>query len=469
MNIIFITSEAYPFIKTGGLGDVCGALPLALEKLGLNVSIFLPKYGSIKFQDSPEIVDENCSRVKIGKNISVYLIEHADFFASRSGVYGENDRDYPDNLERFQYFCSETLKVMDRLNLPVDILHCHDWQSALIPVYWKELFRNHPRAKQIKTVMTIHNLAFQGVFPSEKYVTLGLDRHLFTVDGFEFYNQVNLLKAGLLWSDQITTVSPRYAWEIQTKEFGCGLQDILQKHGESIRGILNGLDYDWWNPRTDAFLDENYFGNIRKFKSQNKMHLQKLLHLNVSSETPLVGFVARLSHQKGLDLILDTIDDLMKKDCQLVIQGTGSPDYHRRLMEKAAQYSENLSVCLRFDESLAHQIYAGSDFFIMPSTFEPCGLGQMIALRYGSLPIVFKTGGLADTVVSSRDNADLSTGFVFDQYRKIDFLVAVEEAIAVYKKTHELDAMIERAMSTDFSWTQSAQEYKRMYEWLLLA
>jgi len=470
MNVIFITSEAHPFVKTGGLGEVCGALPLALEKIGVNVSIFLPKYGAIQWPFAVEKIDERCSRVKIGNNIPVYLIEHQDYFGRRPGLYGEDHRDYPDNLERFQYFCCETLEVISRLNLPVDILHGHDWQSALMPLYGRELFKNHPNASKIKTVLTVHNLAFQGVFPAEKYATLGLDQKFFSVNGFEFYSQINLLKGGLLFSDEITTVSPRYAQEIQTKEFGCGLQDVLKSRGKAIRGILNGLDYDFWNPQTDPLIPahgtDNADGN---FKKANKIHLQNILHLDASAETAIFGFVARLSHQKGVDLILDAVDELMRKNIQVVIQGIGDSDYHRRLMEKARQYPGRLAVHLHFDEPMAHKVYAGSDFFMMPSTFEPCGLGQMIALRYGSLPIVFRTGGLADTVIPVRDNAGKANGFVFDHYRKTDFLKTIDESLKIYKNRSLMDSMVQRAMAEDFSWTHSAQEYKRMYEWLLSA
>lgn len=466
MNIIFIASEVHPFIKTGGLGDVCGALPLALEKIGMNVSVFLPKYGSIKLS-SFERVDQNCVKTVIGRNVSVYFIEHQDYFENRSGVYGEHDRDYPDNLERFKFFCLETLRVISALNLPVDILHCHDWQAALVPVYFKEMSQPHLKAGKVKTIMTIHNMAFQGVFPAEKYGTLSLPAQHFGVKGFEFYGQINLLKAGLIWSDHVTTVSPRYAKEIQTKEFGCGLEGILKDRPQPVSGILNGLDYDYWNPRADELIAQKLQDSPEEFKAANKAHLQKQMHFDLSVGTIVFGFVARLSNQKGVDMILNELDVLMRENVQIVIQGTGSPDYHRRLMEKVAQYPRKLAVCLRFDEPLAHQIFAGSDFFLMPSSFEPCGLGQMIALRYGTIPIVYRTGGLADTVTSFKDDPRKANGFVFDRYQAEDFHAAIHEAQKTFRNPQLMGPLVQRAMDMDYSWAHSAQDYQRMYAWLL--
>ncbi len=467
MKVVFCSSEVFPFAKTGGLADVCGALPLALEKQGIEVSLFLPHYRSIDNKaHQVQKIHENLSKTTLGKNISVYLIGHEEFF-SREGLYGDGCGDYSDNLERFQYFCLETLAAFKYLNEEVDIVHCHDWQTALIPVYLKTLYGNDDFFSQTKTIVTIHNLAFQGVFFGEKYVTLkgsAENDHFIGFDDFEFYGKLNLLKAALLHSDQITTVSPQYAGEIQTKEFGCGLEAVLQNRSEEIVGILNGLDYDVWNPKTDPFIEKKYdVSNFVEAKQRNKLQLQKTLGLPEDHTIPVLGFVGRVSHQKGMDLLLEAMDEMLGLDLQIVILGQGEEKYIKQLMEAARRHSNKMVISLEFDENLAHKIYAGSDLFLMPSCFEPCGLSQMISFRYGTIPIVFKTGGLADTVIASDHPDQKGNGFVFENHTKEVFMRIIKKAVEVFSDKKIFNQLIRNAFLADFSWDVSALKYVGLY------
>lgn len=467
MKIAFCSSEVYPFAKTGGLADVSGALPIALEKLGAEVSIFLPHFKTVGNNGHVTRINNRISVARLGKKINVYFIENEEYFG-REGLYGDSAGDYSDNLERFQFFCLESLKLMKELSLPVDVIHCHDWQTALIPVYLKEKFQQDPFYRKIKSVLTIHNLAFQGAFPKIKFPHLGLEEKLFSPNGFEFYGKINLLKAGIIFADQVTTVSQRYAKEIQTKEFGCGLEGVLSNRKNETVGILNGLDYDVWNPYEDVhvrmkFSKDDFF----QAKAENKKYLQDSLDLPIDPNIPLYGFVGRLSHQKGIDLILESADDLAKMNVQVVIQGIGDEKYHSLLSELEIRYPKTFAMCLKFNEDLAHQIYAGSDFFLMPSTYEPCGLSQMISLRYGTVPIVFKTGGLADTVMFYNVQNKSGNGFVFDQYNKRKFLTAVEESIGIFKSQKDFDILRNNAIHSDFTWDQSAKKYWDLFKCLL--
>jgi len=464
MKVVFCSSEVFPFAKTGGLGDVCGSLPLALEKLGMEVSIFLPAYRCVGQAGHPmEQVTESMSRTMLGENIHVYFIEHEKYF-DRDGLYGDDAGDYSDNIERFSYYCEQVLTLLKQLDFQPDIVHCHDWQTALIPVYLKEKYKGDAFYAKTKTVMTIHNLAFQGVFPKEQYLKLGLDEKLFSAQGFEFYDQVSLLKAGIIYSDKVTTVSRQYAKEIQTKEFGCGLEDVLCGRHDDVIGILNGLDHDVWNPATDGFIAQKYSADdFDDAKLTNKMQLQKTLHLDARDDVPLFGFVGRLSHQKGIDLILETIEDLVKMDVQMVFLGQGEAQYQEKLKQMADLYSENVTACFDFNESLGHQIYAGSDLFLMPSRFEPCGLSQMISLYYGSIPVVFKTGGLADTITPSGPLHPNGNGFVFTKYTKEDFLNTIKKAVKLFEQEDKFHHLRQNAFRSEFSWKNSARKYQEIY------
>ena len=460
MNIVFCSSEVVPFAKTGGLADVCGTLPRALEKLGQRVSVFLPLYKGIDFNKyGIRQLGNGIVSTTLGQNIQVYFVEHDGFF-KRDGLYGDSRGDYPDNLERFQFFCKKVLETLKLLNLETDIVHCHDWQTALIPVYLRNLYKNDPFFKKARSILTIHNMAFQGIFPKEKFPLLGLDQGLFSPGALEFYGKINLLKGGIIFSDQVTTVSPNYAREIQTKEFGCGLEDILKAHKDGVVGILNGLDYDFWNPQADSLLPATYGSESVAGKTVNKTQLQRTCYLPELPKTPILGFVGRLSHQKGIDLILETIPRFVALDIQLVILGVGDQAYHHRLTEMAKRFKSKMAVLLEFNEARAHLVYAGSDIFLMPSTYEPCGLSQMISLFYGTIPIVYKTGGLADTIQPYNQGGN---GFVFSRYHADEFVRTIEEAVSLYHDEIRFGGIVRKAFETHFSWEDSARQYIGLY------
>lgn len=464
MNVLFCASEVFPFAKTGGLADVCGTLPLALEQLGISVTVALPRYqciGPDRF--GLKKLNKDVSTALLGRNTQVYFIENEKYF-DRHGLYGDTSGDYPDNLDRFLFYCRQTLALLKELGHTIDIIHCHDWQSALIPVYLKTLLKKDPFYKKVKSLLTIHNLAFQGLFPGEEFPKLNLDGRLFGMDGFEFYGHVNLLKGGILFSDKVTTVSPQYARDIQTKEYGCGLDGVLRERHKSLTGILNGLDYDFWNPETDKYLQKNYSSRKPGDKYINKARLQRTCHLPVMEETPVFGFVARLSAQKGIDLLAEAMEEIFKLKVQLVILGEGDGRYHKLLKGLGKKYSEKISLHFAFDESLAHLIYAGSDFFLMPSHYEPCGLSQMIALRYGTIPLVFKTGGLADTIIPFDSPDARGNGIVFTHYDQKSFLRAMNQALNVYQEEKLLQKLIHRAFECNFSWDEAAKKYQQLYE-----
>ncbi len=466
MKIVFFSSEAVPFAKTGGMADVCGALPLALEKFGIKVTLIMPAYKTVRLKDKPfERFTEGVLTAGVGQGIRVYFIEHPLF--ERDGLYGDPKGDYPDNLERFEFYCRRALALLKELNSPVDIAHCHDWQASLIAPYLKFLSAEDPFFKDAKTIMTIHNLAYQGIFPKEKFLKLRLDASLFDLQGFEFYGQVNLLKGGIIFSDVVTTVSPTYAQEIKTRELGCGLEGILSQKKNRVWGILNGLDQNFWDPQHDPFLVAPYSGKSFQDKSINKKHLQKEFGLP-QGDQPLLGFVARLSHQKGLDLIFKVIDQIVKMDIQMVFLGVGEQRYHQALEEIARLFPQKIAIRLNFDEPLAHRIYAGADIFLMPSRYEPCGLSQMISLRYGTIPLAYKTGGLADTVFPFDSPDGRGNGFVFEEYTSQAFMTALQRAVGVFHNQEVFDRLVQKAFTHDFSWEKSAREYQKVYESLLV-
>jgi starch synthase len=458
MKILLAASEVVPFAKTGGLADVAGALPLALEELGEEIIIAMPGYKAIQSRlrrDKIQKLNENISYSTIGKNIKVYFIENDEYF-NRDGLYTDKTGDYKDNLERFSYYCKKTLGLLKQINFRPDIIHVHDWQAALIPVYLKNIYKNNPFYKNIKTVLTIHNIGYQGLFAKEEFPKLGLDWSLFGIEGLEFFGKINILKGGLEFCDYINTVSPTYSKEIQTKEFGFGLEGVLNKRKYAVFGILNGLDYSIWNPETDKFIAKNFSLNSTDDKYRNKDDLQKFCKLPAKPKIPLLGIVSRLAEQKGFDILADAIDNICKMGLQLVILGTGDLKYHLILQNMVKKYPKVISLHLKFDDPLAHKIYAGSDIFLMPSKYEPCGLGQMISLRYGTIPLIFKTGGLADTV--NEDN-----GFVFQRYNNDDLIKTIKGAVEVYKNKNAWGKLMHTAMKCNFSWKESAKKYIGLY------
>jgi len=456
MKIVLCASEVVPFAKTGGLADVCGALPPALEKLGHEVIIITPRYKDSKISAPAPVV-------RIGENVKVHFIEHSHYFG-REGLYGDQWGDYSDNLERFAFFCHASLRLIKELNFRPDIIHCHDWHTSLVPMLLNTKYQDDPFFKNTKTVLTIHNLAYQGIFPKQQYNKLDVGGHLFHTQGLEFYDQINILKGGIIFADAITTVSPQYAQEMQTQQFGCGLDGVLRNRANDIYGILNGLDYEAWDPKDDPFLEYTYSSADLSGKPKNKAALQAALGLPQKENVPLFGFVARLCHQKGVDLAIEAMGELVATGAQAIFSGLGERRYHRMLEECARRYPGQVGLYLKFEESMAHRVYAGSDFFLMPSVFEPCGLGQMIALRYGSIPLVHRTGGLADTIKLYDPVHQTGNGFVFTDYAKGSFMKAVHEAIRVYKHREQMDVLVAQALRQRFSWDKSAKEYVKVYE-----
>ncbi|MEW6170211.1 MAG: glycogen synthase GlgA [Candidatus Omnitrophota bacterium] len=455
MKIVMCASEMVPFAKTGGLADVVGALPLALEDLKQEIIVIIPKYKTINTQQfTITSIGEDVDVAKIGKNIKVYLIKSSKYF-DRDALYGTKTGDYPDNLERFSFFCKRALTLLKEINFKPDIIHCHDWQTALVPVYLKSIYKNDNFYSKLKTIITVHNLGYQGLFSKDEFPKLGLDWSYFNIDGLEFYDKVNLLKGGLMFADLINTVSPTYAKEIQTKEFGCGLEGVLLKRKDSLFGLLNGIDYSIWDPAKDKFILKKYSLSSIKDKYVNKENLKKECGL-AKKDVPLFGIVGRLAEQKGLDILAEIIDKICHLELQFVILGTGDLKYEKLLEEMAKKYPKVISYHIKFDDILAHKIYASSDIFVMPSKYEPCGLGQLISFKYGTIPLVFKTGGLADTV--SSDN-----GFIFDEYSSKALLAIIKKALTKYRNKKTWSSLVKKAMELDFSWESAAEKYLELY------
>jgi starch synthase len=470
MKVLFAASEAVPFAKTGGLADVIGSLPKELAKQGLDVRVILPKYGDIPahFTQKMETVaifnlqmgwrSLYCGILKLEhEGITFYFVDHENYFL-RSGCYGYND-----DAERFAFFCRAVLDCIPHIDFMPDIIHCHDWQTGMIPVLYRAHFSYQPAYAHIKTVITVHNLKYQGVFGKEQFMdffTLGPEH--FGGFALELHGGASFLKGGLLYSDVITTVSPTYAQEIQTPYFGENLDGLLRSQNHRLHGIVNGIDYEEMDPMTDPHLEVNYRDSIIK-KRLNKTKLQEKLGLPVSKDIPLIGIVTRLVEQKGLSLIEHVIEDLMKLDAQWVILGTGEHRYEQLFRWAADRYPDKMSTHINFNETMARQIYAGSDMFLMPSQFEPCGIGQLIAMRYRSVPIVRETGGLKDTVISYQDETGIGTGFSFTNFNAHDLLYTVKRAVGLYQDSQVWSKILANIKKKDFSWRKSAQQYVSLY------
>jgi starch synthase len=449
-------AEVVPFAKTGGLADVIEALSLALEKEKQEVVIIMPRYRYVEQAGlNLNKLKNDISFTVLGKNIKVYFVENEAFF-NREGLYGDSFRDYPDNLDRFSYYCKRGLELLKEINFRADIIHCHDWQAGLIPVYLRNNLAQDNFFKNSRSVMTVHNIGYQGLFPKSEFHKLGLSEKLFDVSGLEFYGEISLLKGGIVFADIVNTVSPTYAKEIQTDEYGFGLEGLLKERASSVFGILNGLNYDIWNPEMDKYITANFSSSGLAAKAQDKEDLQKSVKLPLKNNVPLFGIVSRLAQQKGFDILIQSIDEICKADIQLVILGAGDIQCQEALRRVAEKHPKMVSFNLGFNDPLAHKIYAGADIFLMPSRYEPCGLGQLIALRYAAIPLVFKTGGLADTVNSEN-------GFVFQDYSRQGLVKVVKKAIAAYKNKISWNKRMKIAMDCDFSWNLSAQEYLKLY------
>ncbi len=478
MNILMVASEAVPLAKTGGLADVVGALPIEVARLGHDVRLALPRYArfdssSVKLKKAaPVHVPWRGERLAAGIEtgtldgaVPLTCIRHDPFFA-RQGLYGQGGRDYPDNLDRFAFFCRAVMEACKQPGRPPDILHAHDWQAALAVAYLKTLYRNDPAWAGTRALFTIHNIGYQGLFPVSAYGTTGLPWSEYTPERLEYYGQVNLLKGGLVYADLLNTVSRTYAREIQTAEFGFGLEGVLQTRKDRLFGVTNGIDYGAWNPSTDPHLPSHYSAEDLSGKKECKRALQAEMRLPVR-DVPLLGLVSRLAFQKGIDLIVDILPRLLELDVQMVALGSGDPSYQTLLAELSGRHPDKLAVRLAFDEPLAHRIEAGADLFLMPSRYEPCGLNQLYSLRYGTVPIVRNTGGLADTVVPYVPDARLgaaATGFGFEKPEPEVLLGALLLALRVYCDKEEWAGLMRRGMMQDFSWRRSARQYVELYQ-----
>ncbi len=481
LSILFAVSEAVPFAKTGGLADVAGALPKALRELGHDVRIVLPKYRSIDvdaFSIKPawrSVVIDIASIKHLGEiwecampgsGIPVYFVDNAEFF-NRPGLYRTEEGEYHDNAERFMFFCRCVVEMLKHLEFRPDILHCNDWHTGLIPVYLKTIYRDDSFYRPIKTLYSIHNIAYQGVFDREKLSHAGLPWNLFDPRWLEFYGSINYMKGGIVFADTINTVSKRYRDEITTPEFGWGLDGVLRSREKDFFGVLNGIDYSVWDPATDPHLYANYSTDDLENKKSVKKQLLSEQGLPYSESVPLIGMVTRLDDQKGLDFIAAIIEHLMEMEIQLIVLGTGESQYHDMLDHFKWRYPEKLARTIGFDDALAHAIYAGSDMFLMPSHFEPCGLGQMIGLKYGAVPIVRETGGLADTVTHFDPRSMVGNGFVFRGWNPMDLLTVINEAVDVFSNTRLWTQLTVNGMGQHFSWDDSAAEYEGLYRAML--
>ncbi|MBM4137031.1 MAG: glycogen synthase GlgA [Nitrospira sp.] len=477
MNILIATPEAVPYIKTGGLADVAGALVKEYRKMGEIAYVILPLYKNIR-EVQPSLKNTGLKikvpvgdKVREGKIFSdqslAYFIECDEFF-DRQELYGTSAGDYDDNAARFIFFSRGILEACKKLNLQPDIIHCNDWQTALVPLYLKTLYSSDDFFAKTATLLTIHNLGYQGLFPSSEMPLTGLGWELFSPEGIEFYGKVNFLKAGLISSDILTTVSDTYAKEILSKEFGFSLEGVLKNREEDLYGVNNGIDYEEWNPAKDRFLSANYNQNDISGKRACKRDLIQSLFgtsdkLRVE-DAPLIGMVGRLCEQKGLNLVLKSVDEILSLGAHIVILGKGDETFHIGFADAAKRNQERLSVTIGFEEALAHKIYAGSDFFLMPSKYEPCGLGQLIALRYGTIPVARRTGGLADTVYDYNHLASEGTGFLFSDYTPSAMQDGIKRALCVYSEKGKMEKLIITAMEQDFSWAKSAKKYIELYE-----
>ena len=475
MHILFAASECVPFSKTGGLADVIGALPPALANLGHQVTVFLPRYRQTRL-DNPRTVipsitvpyDDRyrfCSVLDGGKRSGVqfYFIDYPPYF-DRDGLYGTQLGDYHDNAERFAMFSRAVLEAAKVLGAP-DILHCHDWQTALIPVLLTSLYEEDPAFARTPCVFTIHNLGYQGLFQPEILPLLMLPWDLFTMSKLEFYGKVNFLKGAITMADFITTVSRRYSQEIQTAEYGFGLEGVLRARGNTIAGILNAVDYESWNPETDSLIAAKYSAKDLTGKPACKADLLKEFGLATDTRLPVVGIVSRFVQQKGFDLIHQVADRLAMEEMILVVLGSGQREYEDMFRRLNKQYPQKVAIKVAYDNALAHKIEAGSDIYLMPSHYEPCGLNQIYSLRYGTVPVVRATGGLDDTVEQFDPRTQKGTGFKFREYSGEAMLDSLKGAITLYRDNPEAwRALMRNGMAQDYSWMNSAREYVKVYD-----
>ena len=486
MNIVYLTTEAVPYAKTGGLADVCGTLPSRVAALGHRVAIIMPAFRSV-YESHAGVEPTDISfaipmsprklvgcrllrgRLPCANDVPVWFIDQPQYF-DRESLYGTSTGDYPDNAERFSFFCRAAIQAMQRIGWSIDIVHCNDWQTGLVPTLLDADKKLPSSLRDSATLMTIHNLAYQGNFPKSEFPWTGLDWMHFNQNEIEFYDRVNFLKTGIASADRITTVSPRYSEEIQTAEHGCGLESVLQNAADRVSGITNGIDQSIWNPKTDTKLAANYdLRSWQQGKQANKCSLQQQFALEQNDAIPLIGLVGRLAEQKGWDLILPVLRWHLSehRPTQWIVLGSGDAQYEHELRELEKEYPNQFALHIGFSDVLAHRIEAGSDIFVMPSHYEPCGLNQLYSLRYGTIPIVTPTGGLSDTVVDCRDEtlADgTATGFYVREITPHGLDNAIGRALYLrYHNPQHWLQLIETGMAQDWSWRKSAMEYESLY------
>ncbi len=477
MKVLVASSEIVPFAKTGGLADVTGSLPKALRKIGVEADCVLPLYRSVdreRFslaQSGPPVRVPLGHRVETGavmeteggEGVKAFLVRNDRYF-DREFFYGTKDGDYVDNCERFAFFCRAIMEWIGKTGRSYDILHCNDWQTALIPAYVRTLYSQSDAVRSTGTVFTVHNLGYQGLFWNHDLPITGLGWEMFTPQGIEFYGKLNLLKAGLVFSDVLTTVSDTYSREIQTPEYGHGLEGVLYERRGDLYGILNGVDYEDWNPEKDPLIAARYSPDDLSGKSVCRDDLLAEFGWTGPVTDPVIGVIGRLTAQKGFDLIEQVGDWLAKQAVRVVILGTGERKYEEAMAELGRNYPDRISLRFAFDNRLAHKIEAGSDIYLMPSRYEPCGLNQIYSLRYGTVPVVRNTGGLADTVIDADEDAARGTGFKFNGYETSELRDALSRALAAYADRSRWSRIVKRGMTMDFSWEASAREYVSVYE-----
>ncbi|MEN6559758.1 MAG: glycogen synthase GlgA [Acidobacteriota bacterium] len=476
MKVAFLASEAIPYAKTGGLADVAGALPKFLAGLGAEVRVFMPLYREVRRKNLP--LEPLCAPAAPGtgggrptcgvfthraSGVTFCFIDRPEYF-DRDGLYGTPAGDYPDNGERFAFFCRTALEAMKAVGFAPDIIHGHDWQSALTFAYLRTAFAGDAFFARTRTLFTVHNLAYQGLFEPDLLGRIGLPASLFNMHDLEFHGKVNALKAGILYATAVTTVSPRYSREIQTPEFGCGLDGLLRARSGVLHGILNGVDYTDWDPATDRLIPHRYTPADLAGKRACREALVREFGLKAPADLPVAGMVTRLAGQKGLDIVCDALDDLLGLGLTLVILGTGDQKIQDFLLAAGKKVPGRIGLKIAFDERLAHAIYAGSDVFLIPSRYEPCGLTQMYAMKYGTVPVVRATGGLDDSVQEFDARTGGGNGFKFEAAEAGPLIGTARRAVAAFRKPDEWRALVANAMAADFSWNRSAAAYLALYE-----
>jgi starch synthase len=473
MRILFVASEALPYAKTGGLADVIEALPKALVKLGHEVAVFLPRYRGIKATKviTPSMTIPQGGRLRfpaitdgsVLHGVRYFFLDDSYYF-DREGIYGDKSGEYPDNAERYTEFCRAAIELAKQVWVP-DVIHCHDWQTALIPVLLRTAYGDDPVANKLPVVFTIHNIGYHGVFPKEAIERAGIPAGLFHPGGIEFFGSVNFLKGGLIYSDYLTTVSRKYAQEIQTPEFGFGLEGVIRSRGDRLVGILNGVDYSAWSPDKDALIPVKYSAkNLAGKRACKEALLEEMELLKDNPNRPVLGIVSRFADQKGFDLIAQIAQELMQEDMLLAVLGTGDRRYEELFRALASDFPGRVGLKVAYDNRVAHLIEAGSDMFLMPSRYEPCGLNQIYSLRYGTVPIVRATGGLDDTIETFDLEHGTGTGFKFVEYTGAALLYAIRQALQSYSNEGIWKRIQLNGMAKDFSWNTSAAEYAKLYE-----